>query len=163
MVHVHERGVGNVERVTRAGFVWDFNRGKSYSLRNKEEIEASVSGHPKNSFELSSAGQSFLLDIDSDNTGEISAKTSPLNSQMNLNGQTPRLYDDVFAFMFRIANVLGIPVNYSLVTEDEDVITWAKSSYGVIGASGWDETIPKGDGFEFTKRIIPISTNGHHG
>ena len=159
---VHERKIGIGERVTRAGFVYDCHRSKSFSLLNQRELKASVSALP-NSFELSSAGKSLLVDVDFDNTGELRAQASPLNSQVNLNGQTKRLYDDALELMFRIANALGRPVNYRLVTEDRDLISWAKSPNGLIETSGWDRyRFTTETQLEATKRIIPISSNGHH-
>ncbi len=159
----HERRIGIDERVTRAGSVYDYHGSRSFSLLNQKELKASVSMLP-NSFELSSAGKSLLVDVDFGNTGELRVQTSPLNSQVNLNGQTKRLYDDALELMFRIANALGRPVNYRLVTEDRDVISWAKSPNGLIDTSGWDRyRFITETQLEATKRITPVSSNSSNG
>ena len=143
-----------IEQVTRAGFVHDLKRGKTFSFKNPQELKKSLKELPT-FFELSSQGQSLLVDVTEDEKKELHAVTSPL-SVFNLNGQTPRLHNDAFLLLRHIANITGKPLNWHLTTEQPEVISWAQSPYEAIAVSGWDiDKFTTETKFEAVKRFEP--------
>ncbi|MEK7186466.1 MAG: hypothetical protein AAB675_03835 [Patescibacteria group bacterium] len=78
------------------------------------------------------------------------------------NGTTGRLFSKAKDLMTKVANIRQKPVNYRFVADDSDLKVWALAPDGGKAVFEWDEMALFRGRLEASKKIIPISTNGHH-
>ncbi len=127
--------------------------GKRFRVENEQALRESLSGSSA-SFDLTDGGQKLTLDIHRTERGTIDVRTTtPFGRSPN--GRTPLLYGRAQFLAFRIPEVLNIPTELTVVTDDRDAILWALSPE-IRTAIDWDETVFRNGKLLASKRIDPL-------
>lgn len=112
------------------------------------------------SYEIIIDGEHILVDF-KPKREEIDAETS-FYYGASPNGTTGRLFSKAKDLMTKVANIRQMPVNYRFVTDNSELTVWALDPDGGRAVFEWNEMVLFRGKLEASRKIIPISTNGHH-